>query len=181
MAGRQPMSRHGGFYSTCNMRPVKDRSDQLRRLISAQMELRGGFERTVSPSLKAEFADYGGLTLQQVEVLRRLLRGQEMTMHDVAEANGIGASAATQLVDRLERRGLVKRVRDDKDRRVQRVMPTERAQEIARRFSRGIGRAAMKLLAVLDDRELETYVELSERLAESWQRDSHRRQGRHGS
>ena len=132
----------------------------------------------VSPSLKAEFAEYGGLTLQQVEVLRRLLQGQELTMHDVAEANGIGASAATQLVDRLERRGLVNRVRDDRDRRVQRVVPTERAQEIARRFSRGIGRAAMKLFTALDDRELATYVELSERLAESWQRDSRRRQGR---
>lgn len=159
------------------MRPVKDRARLKRRLVSAQMELRGRFEEMVSPSLRAEFAEYGGLTLQQVEVVRRLLQGQQMTMRDVADANGIGASAATQLVDRLERRGLVNRVRDDLDRRVQHVVPTARAREIARRFSLGIGRAAMEFLEVLDDRELETYVELSERLAESWRRGAHRRQG----
>lgn len=157
---------------------MKDRPELLRRLVSAQLELRGRFEEMVSPSLKAEFADYGGLTLQQVEVVRRLLRGHQMTMQDVAKANGIGASAATQLVDRLELRGLVKRVRNDTDRRVQWVVPTQRAQEIARRFSVGIGRAAMKLLSGLDDGELETYVELSERLAGSGRREPERGPGR---
>lgn len=157
---------------------MKGRALLSRRLVPAQMELRRRFEEMVSPSLRAEFAEYGGLTLQQVEVVRRLLQGQRMTMHDVAEANGIGASAATQLVDRLERRGLVTRARDDRDRRVQRVVPTERAREIARRFSLGIGRAAMELLAVLDDDELETYVVLSERLAEGRRHGARRRQGR---
>ena len=156
------------------MQAMKKRAGLLHRLISAHLELRGRFEKVVSPALQAEFAEYGGLTLQQVEVVRWLLEGRKMTMHDVAEAHGIGASGATQLVDRLERRGLVTRVRDDHDRRVLQVVPTERARDLARRFSLGMNRAAIKFLAVLDDRELETYVELTERIAASWRRDSRR-------
>jgi DNA-binding MarR family transcriptional regulator len=128
----------------------------------------------VSPGLQAEFAEQGGLTLQQVEVVRRLLQEGRMTMHDVAEAHGIGASGATQLVDRLEHRGLATRIRDERDRRVQLVVPTNRARDLARRFSVGMGRAAVKFLAVLNDRELETYVELTERLARARQHDGHR-------
>ena len=153
---------------------MKNRADLLRRLISAQMDLRRAVEEMVSPRLQAEFADYGGLTLQQVEIVRRLLHEGRMTMHDVADAHGIGASGATQLVDRLEYRGLVTRMPDDRDRRVQLVVPTRRARDLARRFSLGVSRAAVKFLAVLTDRELETYVELTERLAQAWQRDTRR-------
>jgi len=153
---------------------MKKRAELLRRLISAQMELRRASEGMVSPALRAEFSEYGGLTLQQVEVVRRLLQEGRMTMHEVALAHGIGASGATQLVDRLEHRGLANRVRDDRDRRVQLVVPTKRAQDLARRFGLAIGRAAVKYLAVLNDRQLETYVELTERVAQAWQHDTRR-------
>jgi DNA-binding MarR family transcriptional regulator len=153
---------------------MNKRSELLRRLMSAQIELRRASESMVSPGLQAEFAAFGGLTLQQVEVVHRLLEGGRMTMHEVAQAHGIGASGATQLVDRLEHRGLVNRIRDDRDRRVQLVVPTRRAQDLARRFGIAMGRAAVKYLAVLNDRELETYVELTERIAEAWRRSTDR-------
>ena len=79
-------------------------------------------------------------------------------MREVAEAQGIGLSGATQLVDRLERRGLVTRVRDVRDRRVQHVVPTERARELAARFKDGMRRASAEVFSALDDEELQTYV-----------------------
>jgi DNA-binding MarR family transcriptional regulator len=100
-----------------------------------------------------------------MEVVRRLLLGDGMSMREVAEAEGIGLSGATQLIDRLERRGLVTRVRDLRDRRVQHVVPTERARELAARFKAGMRRASAEVFTALDDDELQIYVDLTERIA----------------
>ena len=144
---------------------MKDRSLLLERLMTAQGELRRRFLEVASPTLQSEFAEVGGTTLHQMEVVRRLLLGDGMSMREVAEAQGIGLSGATQLIDRLERRGLVTRVRDEHDRRVQHVVPTERAKELAARFKAGMRRASAEVFTALDDSELQTYVDLTERIA----------------
>ena len=141
------------------------RQELVVRIVAAQGELRRQFQAAIPESLQQEFADFGGITVHQMEVVRRVLLGEWMSMSDVAAAQGIGPSGATQLVDRLERRGLVVRVRDERDRRVQYVVPTDRAKEITRRFRAGVNRAATQLLAVFDDRELEVYAELTERIS----------------
>jgi DNA-binding MarR family transcriptional regulator len=148
----------------------------LDRLLAAQSELRRRFHAAVPPSLQGEFAEFGGITVHQMEVVRRLLLGDEMTMRDVAAAHGIGPSGATQLVDRLERRGLVTRARDLRDRRVSRVLPTDRARAMAQRFKGGLSQAAESVFDALDDGELQTYVELTERVAAA--RVEHTHQGR---
>lgn len=144
---------------------MKQRADLLERLETAQMELRRRFFDAVSPSMHEDFAEFEGITVHQMEVVRRLLLGDGMTMREVAEAQGIGLSGATQLVDRLERRGLVTRVRDIQDRRVQHVVPTERARDLAVRFKTGIRRASEEVFTALNDEELRTYVVLTERIA----------------
>jgi DNA-binding MarR family transcriptional regulator len=144
---------------------MKQRAELLERLEAAQAELRRRFLDVVSPSLQSEFEEVGTITVHQMEVVRRLLLGDGMTMRDVAAAQGIGLSGATQLVDRLERRQLVTRVRDLQDRRVQHVIPTERARELAARFKTGLRRASQELFCTLSDEELSTYVVLTERVA----------------
>jgi DNA-binding MarR family transcriptional regulator len=144
---------------------MKQRSDLLERLEAAQIELRRRFFESVSPSLHQDLAPFEGITIHQMEVVRRLLLGDGMTMREVAEAQGIGLSGATQLVDRLERRELVTRVRDIHDRRVQHVVPTERARDLAARFKTGMRRASEEVFTALNDDELQTYVVLTERVA----------------
>ncbi len=144
---------------------MKQRADLLERLEAAQTELRRRFFEAVSPSVHEDFAEFEGITVHQMEVVRRLLLGDGMTMREVAEAQGIGLSGATQLVDRLERRGLITRVRDIQDRRVQHVVPTERARDLAARFKTGMRRASEEVFTALNDDELRTYVVLTERIA----------------
>src|ERR1035437_10451478 len=134
----------------CIISGMKDRAVLLDRLMTAQAALRRRFLDVASPALQAEFAEVGGTTVHQMEVVRRLLLGDGMSMREVAEAQGIGLSGATQLVDRLERRGLVTRVRDARDRRVQDVVPTERAKDLAARFKEGMGRASAEGFSALD-------------------------------
>jgi DNA-binding MarR family transcriptional regulator len=149
----------------CIISDMKDRTLLLERLMTAQTRLRRRFLEVASPCLQSEFAELGTTTFHQMEVVRRLLLGDGMSMREVAEAQGIGLSGATQLVDRLERRGLVIRVRDARDRRVQHVVPTEHATELAAHFKAGMHRASAEVFTALDDDELRTYVDLTERVA----------------
>jgi DNA-binding MarR family transcriptional regulator len=144
---------------------MKERNELLERLEAAQSELRRRFLEAASPSLECEFAEVGRITIHQMQVVRRLLLGDGMTMREVAESQGIGLSGATQLIDRLERRELVTRVRDLHDRRVQHVVPTERARELAVRFKTSLRRASAEVFSALGDEELRTYVVLTERVA----------------
>ena len=156
------------------MKQRRERRQVLDRFVRTQYELRREFHAAAAPALRSEFAELGGITVHQMEVVQRLLRGEEMTMADVAAAQGIGPSGATQLVDRLERRGLVERVRDDRDRRVQRVLPTEKAKGIADRFRARIDAVSVELTAVLTDEELRTYVELTERITGACRHETRR-------
>jgi DNA-binding MarR family transcriptional regulator len=146
---------------------MQQRAMLLERLEAAQSELRRRMLDAVSPSLWCELEEVRGITIHQMEVVRRLLLGDGMTMRDVATAQGIGLSGATQLVDRLEQRELVVRVRDEHDRRVQHVVPTDRARQLATRFKTGMRQASEVVFEALSDDELTTYVELTERIAAS--------------
>ena len=57
------------------------------------------------------------LTLTQVLVLRHLRHGPQ-TAGRLAELAGLSAASTSRLIERLERRGLVRRRRDSEDRRV---------------------------------------------------------------
>lgn len=63
------------------------------------------------------------LTLTQVTVMRFLREGSR-TAGRLAELAGLSAASTSRLVDRLERRGLVSRRRDDEDRRLVEVCLT---------------------------------------------------------
>lgn len=161
-------------FTSCTIGGVTQREDLLARLLAAQSEMRRRLHAAIPPGLQTEFVEFGGITVHQMELVRRLLLGDEMTMHDVASFLGIGPSGATQLVDRLGRRGLVVREHDPHDRRVVRVLPTDRAKAIARRFKAGMRRAAEDVLGGLEDQELNAFVELTERIAAPGQRDVRR-------
>jgi DNA-binding MarR family transcriptional regulator len=88
-----------------------------------------------------------------------------LSMHQLAEAQSITPSSATQLVDRLVKVGLVERLREDEDRRLVRVQLTGAARE---RFEDMLHLHLRGLAAVteaLTDAELTTLVELLAKIA----------------
>jgi DNA-binding MarR family transcriptional regulator len=75
-----------------------------------------------------------GITSAQGSVLFMLASGKCTLAAEVAREYGIDASAATRLVDRLEKRGLLTRVRCSKDRRIVRLAVTPEGRAIAARM-----------------------------------------------
>jgi MarR family transcriptional regulator, organic hydroperoxide resistance regulator len=58
-----------------------------------------------------------GLTARMLEVLRHLAAAGPLTVGEQAAHLGIGPATATELIDRLEAKGLVARLRDERDQR----------------------------------------------------------------
>jgi DNA-binding MarR family transcriptional regulator len=75
-----------------------------------------------------------GITSTQASIMFMLARGRGLAAADLAREYGIDASTVTRLIDRLEARGLLNRVRSEEDRRVVNLEVTERGMAIAERI-----------------------------------------------
>lgn len=70
-----------------------------------------------------------GLTIPQLKVLSILMQNSEMRISDISTEASLTNSTTSGIIDRLEKMGLVKRMRQDSDRRVVKVILTQRAIE----------------------------------------------------
>ena len=81
-----------------------------------------------------------------------------MTAGDLASRTGLTSGAITGVVDRLERAGFVRRVRDDADRRRVFVELTPKARQAAERLYSPLAEKSASFLEGLSDAELETVI-----------------------
>jgi DNA-binding MarR family transcriptional regulator len=72
-----------------------------------------------------------GLTARMHAVLGHLLAAGPLTLSELAEHLQLSKAATTELVDRVEERGLVARIRDERDRRRVFVWVTDEGQAAA--------------------------------------------------
>lgn len=93
-----------------------------------------------------------------------LLRGMgSLTAGEIAQHTGLTTASVTNLIDRLERKGFVQRVRDASDRRRVIVQPNEaRLAELDQVFHRTVG-TFDSLLDAYDDAQLATIIDFLER------------------
>src|SRR5690348_12113805 len=82
-------------------------------------------------------ADALGLNRTDMRCVDALERTGPMTAGQLAEATGLTSGAMTTALDRLERAGFVRRIRDDQDRRRVLVQITDEAHAMAGQFYAG--------------------------------------------
>ncbi len=70
------------------------------------------------------------ITPPQFEALQYLRNEEKITIGELSNKMFLACSTITDLVDRMEKNSLVKRVRDEKDRRVVRIVVLEKGHEI---------------------------------------------------
>jgi DNA-binding MarR family transcriptional regulator len=106
----------------------------------------------------ARFANLNGMHPTDVRALIALMdasrAGQDMTAGRLGALLGLNSAGTTALVDRLERLGHVRRVRDGRDRRRVLVEVDERAVELGQEFFGPLIGQAVELLKGYDEREL---------------------------
>jgi DNA-binding MarR family transcriptional regulator len=81
-----------------------------------------------------------------------------LTAGELAEAVGLSRGAVTTALDRLERRGLVKRARDPEDRRRVTLQPTPEAGRLAWEAYGPLAEMGGPMLAQLSDEELRSAI-----------------------
>jgi DNA-binding MarR family transcriptional regulator len=90
-----------------------------------------------------------GLTVARYSILRLLLNHQVMTLTELSKSHACAAGNITALVDRLERDKLVRRIANDKDRRVTQVALTDKGRAVTKSAIGPHRRFLEKLMAVL--------------------------------
>ena len=94
---------------------------------------------------------HGAFSLIHLNVLTMIESEGALSMSRLAEALDVSVASATGIVDRMEKRGLVERRHEERDRRVVLVHPTERGldvfREVDERRRAGLGRLLEQLSA----------------------------------
>ena len=88
-----------------------------------------------------------GITSQQGSILFMVASGKCLLAAELAREYGIDASAVTRLIDRLEKRGLLTRVRSSEDRRAVRLALTAEGHDIAAKMPQIFNSVLDNLLA----------------------------------
>lgn len=143
---------------------LRDELKQARPFDSLAEEVSLGILRTAEVLSRgvAETLRPHGLTATQYNVLR-ILRGapaEGMACMEVGSRMLTHEPDVTRLLDRLERQGLLTRVRATDDRRVVLTRITEAGREIVDRLDGPIDELHRRQLAALDEGELRTLATL---------------------
>ena len=107
----------------------------------------------------------GGLTLSQYGLLEGLTTRPAARVQELAGHAGITPSTATRILDALERRGIVRRVRSVEDRRVVAVSLTEHGQQLLQDQQEWLRGRQREFYASLPPTERELAPDLLLRLA----------------
>ncbi|WP_412063396.1 MarR family winged helix-turn-helix transcriptional regulator [Rubrivirga sp. IMCC45206] len=109
-------------------------------------------------------AEHGAYSKQDLLALDAIGLDGPMRMGDLADALGVGQSAATPVADRLEGHGWVRRVRSQADRRVWLVELTDEGRRAFEAEDAVRKTAVDAMLAPLDDGERAALVALLEKI-----------------
>jgi DNA-binding MarR family transcriptional regulator len=136
-----------------------------RRLVEAILAA-GRESSTATVLFHNAIAAQTGLAATETKTLDVLLRHGALSAGELGKHTGLASASVTSLIDRLEAKGLVRRVRDGKDRR--RVMVQPDASVLARlepSFA-AVGPAFAALLESYNDPQLETILDYMRRASE---------------
>lgn len=137
---------------------------QQKPFVSLEEEAFLGLQRTASLLLQSLGRELKGhdLTPAQYNTLR-ILRGagpDALTCGEIGDRLVSPGPDVTRLLDRLEQRGLVTRLRDAEDRRIVRARITEQGLDLLDTLDEPVGRMLGRLLGNLGQEWLQTFVAL---------------------
>lgn len=129
---------------------------EMARLMPGFM--REAMKRMAKPMTK------GNITLTQMGILTVLREMKSCKMKDIAKSLYITTSAATGLVDRMVKAGFLKRVADDKDRRIILIEMTRKGSDIIEEIEKARFKMLMDMFGKLTSAERKRYLETVRKL-----------------
>ncbi len=112
---------------------------------------------SIGEKLLEELAE-SDLTYSQMQALRYLYTHKRVTVGDLAEGLNISYPSATNMVHRLERKGLIRRVANPRDRRQVGLMLTDAGRELIQRVDQERRHRFAAILAQMDHAERHAFI-----------------------
>jgi DNA-binding MarR family transcriptional regulator len=129
---------------------VRPSNDRLVAQVATEIALL----QNATAAVDAAAAEVLGLNPTDLRCMGRLYMAGRSTAGELAQACGLSRGAMTVALDRLERAGYVRRLRDEVDRRRVMVDVTPRARELTEAIWEPIGSEGTTQLAQMTDDEL---------------------------
>lgn len=105
------------------------------------------------------------LTLDQYSLLASINQAGKCTPTELSDLFSVNKSAITAMITRLEGKGLIERIRDEKDRRVVYLSMTEEGKAMCERGKMNIARELGYIMQQCSESEIETFITSFEKLA----------------
>jgi DNA-binding MarR family transcriptional regulator len=106
-----------------------------------------------------------GITFDQFGTIMALINSEGMNQRQLAAAMETDTTTAMVICDGLEKRGLILRVRNPKDRRTNKLYVTDKGRKLIERAFIAVGQVGLPLTEVLSEEEVDRITPLLERLA----------------
>jgi DNA-binding MarR family transcriptional regulator len=112
-----------------------------------------------------------GLNATDMDCLRLLFQKSTSTPSELARHTGLTSGAATAMLDRLERAGLIERRPNPDDRRGTLIVPAPSSAERAASWFESARRAQDELISSYPEEELEIIADVFERFSKLWEQE----------
>jgi len=112
---------------------------------------------SIGERLLEELAE-SDLTYSQMQALRYLATHRRVTVGDLAEGLNISYPSATNMVHRLEKKGLIRRVANPRDRRQVGLLLTDEGRSLIERVDAERRQRFARVLATMSDAERHAFI-----------------------
>ncbi len=148
-------------------KPKSEHSSRSRRELLNRLWDLGRIMSTQTVFLHQAIAQSVGLNATDTKCIDLILRGpsNSVTAGWLSEMTGLTTGAVTHILDRLEKRGFVERVRDTQDRRKVFVRARMESLEPLLPKYEAVGRAYLKMVEEYSDRDLQLICEYMEKVS----------------
>ena len=116
-------------------------------------------------------SEWAGLNVTDMECMRLVLAQCVATPSELARHTGLTSGAATAMLDRLERAGLIERKPNPNDRRGTLITPAESAAAKAASWFASARHAQDELMSSYSASELEIIADVFERFTNLWDQE----------
>lgn len=139
--------------------------ERKRSTVIDEIKRVGREHSTATIMFHSTLAEKVGVAATDWKALDLLDRAGALTAGEIAAQTGLATGSVTSLIDRLERKRLVKRVHDDQDRRRVIVKPRENLGARFFPLMASFAKSANELFSRYSDHELETILDFLTRNA----------------
>jgi DNA-binding MarR family transcriptional regulator len=137
--------------------------DRIKQLIDRYENADFTVNRRLNAMIRERLSD--DLTLDQYATLRYIRKNGPQTSSELSDIFCVGKSSITAIITRLSDKRLIKRVPDQKDRRVTNLSLTPEGERVTDEIGDKIQELLAKYLGEFDDTEANVFIETYEKLA----------------